>query len=256
MRCLFPFVFAALVSIFPIAASGQSAGSNAIKERWTRFRHQLRQESPRWPDGRYYEKYSFRGEAGDRIIVGLAGEQSAGGTPGSHQHLSLYVDRGDGVEPVRAGPDGFEAELLFEQAGHYLFYVISRRPEQSGGYTLVFISQTANQPQPVYYHMIFDEILQAGHTFNHNLQIKENAPPIRVRVDAKGFKPILQTLRFDAGSFGQVTYPSEEKEGHTFASSLIRPFAQDKWQVVVLNRSTAPGSFRLVIEHPSPWHTE
>ena len=256
MRHILQLLLASFFLSLPIASFAQPSQSRSLKERWTRFDHRLRSESPRWPDDRYYEKYTFRAMAGDHVMVGLAGEQSGDHPPKSHQHLSLYVDRGEGIEPVRAQSDGFHAEFPVERAATFIFYVISRYPGQTGSYTLVIGAQTAKEPEPVYYHMIFEKTLAADFKYTRPLQVKEMGPPIRVRVDTNGFKPTLETLRFEAGSNSTITYPHAFKEGPSFASSIIDTLGTAQWEIVVRNRSTQAGSFRLVIEHPSPWRKE
>ena len=145
---------------------------------------------------------------------------SGGNSPGSFQHLSLYIDRGDGVEPVRAGPEGFEAELTFEGAANYVFYVISRKPHQTGGYTLVFIPQARDEPQPVHYHMIYEEILEPKMKRTRGIQILPQPHPVLVRADAVGFKPKVETFLHENGSRTRIS-KSFFTSGDSFATANI-----------------------------------
>lgn len=248
-HALFLLLAAAFLSL-PFATRAQAANSSRTTESWARFDHRLRTESPRWPDGRYYEKYTFSAAAGDQVMVGLAGEQSGNTPPGPHQHLSLIVDRGDGLESLKAEADGFHAEFRSEQATNYSFYVFSRQPDQTGPYTLVIAVGTSKRPPPVYYHMIFDSIVAAGYKNTRSLDVRRAGPPIRVRVDATGFKPVLTTFRLDPGGFAQVSYPHEFKEGPRFASSIMDTLGDTTWRVEVTNNSQQPGTCRLVLEYP------
>jgi hypothetical protein len=248
MRCLLSAFITAFLFALPAAAANHPASAKPPREGWTKFQHQLRPQSPRWPDGRYFERYSYRGNAGDRLLVGLIGEPS--GKPDPHAHLSLYIDRGDGVEPVRAGPDGFEVELVFDRPARYFFYVISRKPDQTGGYSLGFLAETEKELGAVYYHMISQSTLAPNEKFIHSVQVRDVSRLIFLRVDASGFRPALETFRHQGGSRIRVTTSSSE-QGDTFATSNISSDTQGKWDVEVKNTSSRHGSFRLEIEVPS-----
>lgn len=241
---LFAFIAVFLFSL-PAAAANQSAS----REGWTRFQHQLRPQSPRWPDRRYFERYSYRGNTGDRLLVALIGEQS--GKPNPHDHLSLYIDRGDGVEPVRAGPDGFEVELVFDRPARYFFYVISRKPDQTGGYSLGFLAETEKELGAVYYHMITQSTLGPNEKFIHSVQVRDVSRLIYLRVDASGFRPALETFKHENGSRTRVS-TSSFQHGDDFAIGDISASTPGRWDVEVKNSSSRYGSFRLEIEVPSP----
>lgn len=257
MRYSLRVFFAIVLFAFSLQASGQSnpagggkAKTARFKEGVVRFNHRLRPESPRWPDGRYYEKYTFRGAAGDRVVGALAGEQSGDNPPKPHDHLLLYVDRGEGLEPIRADREGFEADLSFEREAEYIFYVVSRRPAGTGAYTFFVATRTAKEPPPVFYHMIFEGALAANYQSRRPLDVDTKGHSIPVRVEATGFKPVLDTVRYDNGARNRVVFQGAQ-QGANFASTAISTLDAGKWDIVVTNESAQSGTFRLVIEYPN-----
>lgn len=232
-----------LVGTFLALAAALPGESGEPRMAGVSFNHSLRPESPRWPDGRHYEKYTFRAPAGDDIKVVLVGSQDAP----SRDHLSFYMDRGDGLERVHGDGDGFSLELEAERDTDHTFYVVSRLPGMTGAYRLGIATLTVHEPAPVYYHMILEGPLPANEKRRAPLTVLHKGKTIRVRVDATGFQPSLETVQPENGP---RTFLAHE-QGADFAAVTFSPLDVGKWYILAVNHSSQSGTYRMVIEYPN-----